>query len=111
MVLDRKPSDRPRRLEQTHRFGDDRFRVSKLREIVDGRRAIVEHEIEFFTVHIEVDEVHGERGYEIVLNYANTPELQQACIEAVRDAADMRFSYTKALYDYYVRDSREATAA
>ena len=63
-----------------------------------------EDEAEFFELHITSDEVHGERGYEIVLNNADTPKLQQACIEAVRDAADMRFSYTKALYDYYVHD-------
>jgi pyrroloquinoline-quinone synthase len=69
-----------------------------------------EDEAEFFELHISSDEVHGERGYEIVLNYANTPELQQACIEAVRDAADMRFSYTKALYDFYVQGSLRAAA-
>lgn len=64
-----------------------------------------EDEVEFFSMHISADEVHGERGYEIVLNHANTPELQQQCLEAARDAADMRFSYTKALYDYYVKNS------
>ncbi len=63
-----------------------------------------EDEAEFFELHITSDEVHGERGYEIVLSNATTPELQQACLEAIRDAADMRFSYTKALYDYYVKD-------
>ena len=34
----------------------------------------------------------------------------QECLEAVRDASDMRFSYTKALYDYYVRDFKHADA-
>lgn len=66
-----------------------------------------EDEAEFFELHITSDQVHGQRGYEIVLNNANTLELQQACLEAVRDAADMRFSYTKALYDYYVRESKD----
>lgn len=69
-----------------------------------------EDEAEFFELHISSDEVHGERGYEIVLNNANTVELQHACLEAVRDAADMRFSYTKALYEYYVRDFEHADA-
>lgn len=64
-----------------------------------------EDEAEFFELHISSDEVHGARGYEIVLKYADTPALQQECLEAVRDAADMRFSYTKALYDYYVQGS------
>lgn len=63
-----------------------------------------EDQAEFFELHITSDEVHGERGYEIVLRHADTPELQELCLEAVRDAADMRFSYTKALYDYYVKD-------
>lgn len=67
-----------------------------------------EDEAEFFELHISSDEVHGARGYEIVLNYANTPELQQECLEAVRDAADMRVAYTKALYDYYVKPELDA---
>ena len=62
-----------------------------------------EWETEFFDLHITSDEVHGERGYQIVLKYADTPELQQRCLEAVREAADMRFNYTKSLYDTYVR--------
>lgn len=61
-----------------------------------------EDDCEFFDLHITSDEVHGERGYQIVLTYANTPELQQRCVEVVRDGADMRFAYTKALYDEYV---------
>jgi pyrroloquinoline-quinone synthase len=69
-----------------------------------------EDETEFFELHITSDEVHGERGYQIVLNNADTAELQQECLEAVRDAADMRFSYTKALFDYYVKADFDATA-
>jgi pyrroloquinoline-quinone synthase len=37
-----------------------------------------------------------------VLKYADTPELQQRCLEIVLEAADMRFAYTKALYAAYV---------
>jgi pyrroloquinoline-quinone synthase len=61
-----------------------------------------EEEAEFFELHITSDEVHGERGYQIVLDNATTPELQQRCIEVVQDGAEMRFAYTKALYDTYV---------
>jgi pyrroloquinoline-quinone synthase len=61
-----------------------------------------EDEIEFFDLHITSDVVHGERGYQIVLDNADTPELQQRCLQFVRWGAEMRFSYTKALYDYYV---------
>jgi pyrroloquinoline-quinone synthase len=62
-----------------------------------------EDECEFFDLHITSDEVHGERGYQIVMKYADTPELQQRCLDVVRDGADMRFAYTKALYDTYVK--------
>ncbi|WP_219418125.1 TenA family transcriptional regulator [Pseudonocardia nigra] len=61
-----------------------------------------EDEIEFFDLHITSDVVHGERGYQIVLDGADTPGLQQRCLQFVRWGAEMRFSYTKALYDYYV---------
>ncbi|WP_020495633.1 TenA family transcriptional regulator [Sciscionella marina] len=61
-----------------------------------------EDEIEFFDLHITSDEVHGERGYQIVLNHADTPELQQRCLQMVRWGAEMRFAYTKELYETYV---------
>ena len=61
-----------------------------------------EWEVEFFDLHISSDEIHGERGYQIVLKYADSPELQQRCLHFVREAADMRFAYTKALYETYV---------
>ncbi|PXY22813.1 TenA family transcriptional regulator [Prauserella muralis] len=61
-----------------------------------------EDEIEFFELHITSDEVHGERGFQIVLDHADTPALQQRCLQFVRWGAEMRFAYTKALYDTYV---------
>lgn len=71
-----------------------------------------EEETEFFDLHITSDEIHGERGYQIVLDHADTPELQERCLQVCRDGAEMRFSYTKALYDYYVApDLDESTAA
>jgi pyrroloquinoline-quinone synthase len=73
--------------------------IVPLREVY----GFTEDEIEFFDLHITSDEVHGERGYQIVLDHATTPELQQRCIELCQWGADMRFSYTKALYDFYVK--------
>ena len=71
-----------------------------------------EDEIEFFELHITSDVVHGERGYQIVLEGATTPELQQRCLKFVRWGAEMRFSYTRALYDTYVApDLAKASAA
>jgi pyrroloquinoline-quinone synthase len=61
-----------------------------------------EEEAEFFDLHITSDEIHGERGYQIVLRHANTPELQRRCLQLVRHGAEARFAYTKALYDTYV---------
>lgn len=62
-----------------------------------------EDEIEFFDLHITSDEVHGDRGYQIVLDHADTPHLQQRCLDFCRWGAGMRYEYTRALYDYYVR--------
>ena len=76
-----------------------RKQIVPLREVY----GFTEDEIEFFDLHITSDEVHGERGYQIVLDHATTPELQQRCLLFCRWGADMRFAYTKALYDTYVR--------
>ena len=51
--------------------------------------------------------MHGERGYQIVLENANTPELQQRCLQFVRWGAEMRYSYTRSLYDTYVAPDLE----
>ena len=69
-----------------------------------------EEEAEFFELHITSDEVHGERGYQSVLDHATTPELQQRCIQVVQDGAEMRFAYTKALYDTYVAKDLDGVA-
>jgi pyrroloquinoline-quinone synthase len=66
-----------------------------------------EEEAEFFDLHITSDEVHGERGYQIVLDNATTAELQQRCVQVVQDGAEMRFAYTKALFDTYVAKDLE----
>jgi pyrroloquinoline-quinone synthase len=61
-----------------------------------------DHEVEFFAVHIEADEVHGERGYQIVERHATTPERQAEAVEAVRQATEMRWQYMSGLYRAYV---------
>src|SRR5436190_2179494 len=62
-----------------------------------------DEEIEFFDLHIVSDEIHGERGYQIVLEHANTVELQQRCLKICEIAAQMRLLYTTALYTDYVQ--------
>ena len=59
-------------------------------------------EVEFFDLHIVSDEIHGERGYQIVLEHANTTELQQECLKICEIGAQMRLLYTTALYHDYV---------
>jgi pyrroloquinoline-quinone synthase len=66
-----------------------------------------DEELEFFDLHIVSDEIHGERGYQIVLDHADTVALQQRCLQMVRWGAEMRFSYTKGLYDTYVATELE----
>ncbi len=61
-----------------------------------------DHEVEFFAIHIEADEVHGERGYQIVERHCTTPERQAEAIEAVRQATEMRWQYMTGLYRAFV---------
>jgi pyrroloquinoline-quinone synthase len=64
-----------------------------------------DEEVEFFDLHISSDEIHGERGYQIVLDHADTPDLQQRCLKICEIAAQMRLLYTTALYwDYVAKD-------
>jgi len=63
-----------------------------------------DEEIEFFDLHIVSDEIHGERGYSIVLKYADTPELQQRCLDIVRTGADMRRMYMDGITRAYLKE-------
>jgi pyrroloquinoline-quinone synthase len=64
-----------------------------------------DQEVEFFDLHIVSDEIHGERGYQIVLEHATTPELQRRCLKICEIGAQMRLLYTTALYwDYVAND-------
>lgn len=72
--------------------------------ILREKYGFTDEEVEFFDLHIVSDEIHGERGYQIVLEHADTVELQQRCLEIVRIGAQMRFMYTDGLYRAYVQD-------
>jgi pyrroloquinoline-quinone synthase len=63
-----------------------------------------DEEVEFFDLHIVSDEIHGERGYQIVLEHARTVELQQKCLKICEIGAQMRLLYTTALYYDYVAE-------
>ncbi len=61
-----------------------------------------DEEVEFFDLHIVSDEIHGERGYQIVLEHARTVEMQQRCLKICEVGAQMRLLYTTALYNDHV---------
>ncbi len=60
--------------------------------------------LNFLYLHIVSDEIHGERGFQIVLEHANTVELQNQCLKICEIGAEMRFLYTTALFNDYVKD-------
>jgi pyrroloquinoline-quinone synthase len=68
-----------------------------------------DEEVEFFDLHIVSDEIHGERGYQIVLEHANTPDLQRRCLKICEIGAKMRLLYTTALYNDYVSNDVSAS--
>jgi pyrroloquinoline-quinone synthase len=75
-----------------------RRQVPTLRE----KYKFTDEQIEFFDLHIVSDEIHGERGYQIVLEHATTVEMQQRCLKICEVGAQMRLLYTTALYNDYV---------
>jgi pyrroloquinoline-quinone synthase len=73
--------------------------------VLRSKYGFSDEEVEFFDLHIVSDEIHGERGYQIVLEHADTPELQQRCLKICEVGAQMRLLYTTALYyDYVAQD-------
>ncbi len=70
-----------------------------------------EEEIVFFRLHIVADEEHGERGYEILEQHADTDDKKTACLRAVREAAVMRRSYLDSLYTKFLAPGERAAAA
>ncbi len=61
-----------------------------------------DHEVEFFAIHIEADEIHGERGYQIVERHSTTAAMQREAAEAVREATEMRWQYMTGLHRAFV---------
>ena len=60
-----------------------------------------DHEVEFFAIHIEADEIHGERGYEIVEHYSTTLDMR-ASRRGRAAGREMRWQYMTGLYRAYV---------
>ena len=58
--------------------------------------------MEFFAIHIEADEVHGERGYQIVERHCAALAMQAEALDQVRQAAEMRWQYMSGLHRAFV---------
>jgi len=61
-----------------------------------------DHEVEFFAIHIEADEIHSERGYQIVERHCVTPSLKAEALDRVREATEMRWQYMSGLHRAFV---------
>jgi pyrroloquinoline-quinone synthase len=67
-----------------------------------GRYGFTEPELINFTVHIDADVNHLEKGFEIVERYCCTEDEQEAAVERVRQAAEMYWLYVDGLYQHIV---------
>ena len=59
--------------------------------------------------HVEADEIHSARGYQIAEKYCNTPELREAALEAVRVAAQKRWNHMNGIYWFAVHGKEDDT--
>lgn len=66
--------------------------------VLEEKYGFAEEDLEFFYIHITSDAVHGERGYQIVERYADTPEKQERALYLVRRAAQHRWLYMDGVY-------------
>jgi pyrroloquinoline-quinone synthase len=56
-----------------------------------------EHDLRFFSVHIEGDTEHADVGFRLCERYATTPELEHLAVAACRASAQMRVQYLDAV--------------
>ncbi len=87
---------------RTHPAAADDPRARRNLPPLTTRYGFTDHEVEFFAIHIEADEVHGERGYQIVERHCTTPAMQAEATEAVRQATEMRWQYMTGLHRAWV---------
>ncbi len=66
--------------------------------VLEENYKFFEEDLEFFYIHITSDAVHGERGYQIVERYADTPEKLARALYLVNRAAQHRWLYMDGLY-------------
>jgi pyrroloquinoline-quinone synthase len=69
-----------------------------------------EDEVTFFRIHIVADAEHGERGFQILEQYATTHELRATCVRMVKEATSMRRLYLDGLYNKYLAQPLQKAA-
>ena len=67
-----------------------------------ARYGFTEAQLINFTVHIDADVDHLEKGFQIVERYCRSAEEQEAAVERVRQAAEMYWLYVEGLYQHIV---------
>lgn len=66
------------------------------------KQGLSDDDMEFFHVHIVNDVEHAHVGLEITADYANTPELQERALAAVRASTEMRWRMLDGIKDAVV---------
>ena len=69
-----------------------------------------EDEIVFFRLHIVADTEHGERGFQILEQQADTDGKKENCLRAVREATMMRRLYLDGLYNKFLAPAQAVAA-
>lgn len=62
-----------------------------------------EDAIEHFWLHVDADEEHGGRAFDLLERYCTTPELREMAIHYARESARMRWFYFDGIYLHYER--------
>ena len=60
-----------------------------------------EEDIEHFWLHAVADTEHGGKGFDIIEQYATTPELQDLAVNFARESARMRWLFFDGIYIHY----------
>ncbi|HHW39254.1 MAG TPA: hypothetical protein GXX18_18885 [Bacillales bacterium] len=72
--------------------------VIKMYEALKNQFGFSDHDLEWFTIHYEADQEHGEKGRELIEKYwQEAPNFKEKSFEIVNGATEM---WTK-LHDYY----------
>lgn len=69
-----------------------------------------DEQVVFFTLHIEADQEHSGRGYQLLEKYIESDAEKEACLRSVREATMMRRLYLDGLYNKFLAADKTAAA-